>query len=86
MSPDIHSVAERLSALETKLDLILGELSSLKETLVDFQQSQARQDTVLERHSVELRAARTVAYWILGPLFGAIGVGSVLAIFYTLIR
>ncbi|MBI4395868.1 MAG: hypothetical protein HY548_02150 [Elusimicrobia bacterium] len=84
MSPDNPSVPERLTSLETKLDLVLQELAGLKGVLVEFQKSQNLQETAIQRHELELKIGRQIALFIFGPLFGALGVGAVLAIAYAL--
>lgn len=84
MSGDSSSVPERLSSLEAKLDLVLQELSGIRAVLGEYEKSQGRQDQAIERHDVELRLIRTIGGWTLGPLFGAFGVGAILAIFYAI--
>jgi hypothetical protein len=86
MSDGNPTVPERLSALEAKTDRVLEEISGLRSGLAEFGRTVGKHETSIERHETELRIVRLVGLWVFAPLFGAVGLGAVFAIFFTLLR
>lgn len=86
MSDGNPTVPERLSALEAKTDRVLEELSGLKLGVAELGRGLGKHGKDIERHETELRIVRIVGLWIFAPLFGAVGLGAVFAIFFTLLR
>ena len=86
MSDGNPTVPERLSALEAKTDRVLEEVSGLRSGLAEFGRAVGKHETNIERHETELRIVRLVGLWIFAPLFGAVGLGAVFAIFFTMLR
>ncbi|MBI4063461.1 MAG: hypothetical protein HY401_04080 [Elusimicrobia bacterium] len=86
MSEDGYTTPERLSSLEAKTDRVLEEISILRSSFVELEKYMGNHAKDIAAMKVELNFFKTVGAWIFAPLLGLIGLGSVLAIVYALMR
>ena len=81
---EIHSTAERLSALEAKLDQALAEVSLLRASFVSLEKYLLSHTKEIERLSTEMSIVKQMGVWIFAPFLGTFGVGALLAIYLAL--
>ena len=81
---ETHSTAERLSALEAKLDQALAEVSLLRASFVSLEKYLLSHTKEIERLSTEMSIVKQMGVWIFAPFLGTFGVGALLAIYLAL--
>ena len=81
---ETHSTAERLSALEAKLDQALAEVSLLRASFVSLDKYLLSHTKEIERLSTEMSIVKQMGVWIFAPFLGTFGVGALLAIYLAL--
>ncbi|MBI4369143.1 MAG: hypothetical protein HY547_02820 [Elusimicrobia bacterium] len=86
MSDGNPSTPERLSALEAKVDRVLEEVSIMRGSFVELEKYIGNHAKDLERMKTEMGLIKTIGAWIFAPLLGLVGLGSILAIVYALMR
>lgn len=75
-----HSTLERLSALETRVDQVLAEVSLLRASFVSLEKYLLTHTKDIERIGTEMQIIKQGIAYVLGPLLGAIGLGAIAAI------
>jgi len=78
------STAERLSALETKLDQALAEVSLLRASFVSLEKYLLTHTKDIERVRAEMDLVKSVGVWVFAPMLGTLGLGAIAAIVMTL--
>ena len=81
-----HSTLERLSALETRVDQVLSEVSLLRASFVSLEKYLLTHTKEIERTGAEMQIIKARLGYVIGPILGAIGLGAIAAIYLAMKR
>ena len=81
-----HSTLERLSALETRVDQVLSEVSLLRASFVSLEKYLLTHTKEIERTGAEMHIIKAGLGYVIGPILGAIGLGAIAAIYLAMKR